>query len=88
MTDRKPDEVPADAPEDAMADREAQQHDLANAQDKKVQPGLYPADSIENRKGDNTPDAAHPTVEWNARIQPERIDLTSMASPDIETEEH
>jgi hypothetical protein len=92
MTDRKPDEVPADAPEDAMADREAQQHDLANAPDKEVQPGLYPADSIENRKGDNTPDVAHPTVEWNARIQPERIDLTSkdgaMASPDIETEEH
>lgn len=79
-------------PRDAVEDREAQQHDLADSPDSEVQPGLYPADTIENRTGDNTPDAEDPHVEWDDRVQPERVDEASkdgaMASPDMETEEH
>jgi hypothetical protein len=86
MAERKTGEAPADA----VKDREVQQHDLADTPDNAVQPGLYPTDSIEDREGDNTPDAAHPTVEWDTRIQPEEVDEISkdgaMVSPDIETE--
>jgi hypothetical protein len=89
MADRKLGETP----DDAVADREAQEHDLAY-EDTGGEPeaGFYPSDDIEDRKGENTPAAAHPTVEWDTRIQPERVDEPSndgaMASPDIETEEH
>jgi hypothetical protein len=71
MSDRKP----ADPPADATEGRAAQEHDLAYGQTGgKPVPGLYPDDAIEQRKGDITPDAARPTVDWDERVQPERPD--------------
>jgi len=70
MTDRN-----TDAPADAVEDRAAQDHELADVESGgKATPGLYPSDSIPDRKGDITPDAPHPTVEWDERVQPERPD--------------
>lgn len=63
--------VPKDAPDDAVADRAAQHHEHAGGD---PGPGLYPSDPIERRKGDNTPDAPEPDVEWDERVQPERAD--------------
>ena len=78
MTDRT-----SDAPEDAVEDRAAQQHDLAYEDaGGQPEPGLYPADDLPNREGDITPDAARPKVEWDERVQPERPD----ESEDIEKE--
>lgn len=69
MADRKP----GDPPADATAGREAQDHELADVETGGApQPGRYPADTIENSDGDNTPDAADPQVEWDERVQPER----------------
>jgi hypothetical protein len=64
---------PGEAPDDAVNDRDAQQHDRAGGQ---PEAGNYPSDSIENREGENTPDAADPHVEWDERVQPERADET------------
>ena len=55
-------------PKDAVADRAAQDHELAGGD---PGAGLYPSDPIERRKGDNTPDAPEPRVEWDERVQPE-----------------
>jgi len=63
--------VPPDAPADAVKDRGAQDHEQAGGD---PGPGLYPSDPIERRKGDNTPDAGRPRVEWDERVQPERAD--------------
>jgi hypothetical protein len=72
MADSKP---PQEVPEDATDDREAQDHEQADIETGgKPQPGRYPADDIENREGDITPDAPDPQVDWNERIQPERAD--------------
>jgi hypothetical protein len=71
MSDRKP----ADPPADATADRAAQDHEQADIETGgETRPGLYPADSIENREGDITPEAADPHVDWDTRVQPERGD--------------
>jgi hypothetical protein len=71
MPDRKPGAPPADATEG----REAQDHELADVETGgKPQPGRYPADTIENTEGDNTPDAGRPVVDWDTRVQPERTD--------------
>ena len=61
--------VPEDAPADAVKDRAAQDHEQAGGD---PGPGNYPADPIERRKGDNTPDDPQPEVEWDERVQPER----------------
>jgi len=61
--------VPEDAPEVAVADRAAQDHEFAGGD---PGAGLYPSDPIERRKGDNTPDDPQPEVEWVERVQPER----------------
>ena len=83
MVDRKPVAAPADAPEDAIADRDAQDHELADIETGgEPEPGLYPADDIENREGDITPKAADPHVDWDTRVQPERAD----EADNIETE--
>jgi hypothetical protein len=75
MSDRKSDRKPADPPADATAGRTAQDHDLAYSDTGgKPLPGFYPDDDIENRKGENTPEVAHPTVNWDERVQPERPD--------------
>lgn len=82
MADRPSGEPPADA----TAGREAQKHDLAYSDSGgEPEPGLYPADGIPECKGDITPDAAHPTVEWDDRVQPERPDERE-AEHDIEKE--
>jgi hypothetical protein len=80
-----------DAPIEAIEDREAQDHELADIETGgEPQPGRYPADNIENREGDITPDAPHPRVDWDTRVQPERVDERThdgaMASPAIEKE--
>jgi hypothetical protein len=61
--------VPEDAPADAVKDRAAQDHEHAGGD---PGPGLYPTDPIERRKGDITPGAARPPVDWDERVQPER----------------
>ena len=58
-------------PADAVKDRAAQDHEQAGGD---PGPGNYPSDPIERRKGDNTPDAARPPVDWDERVQPERAD--------------
>jgi hypothetical protein len=79
MADRKP----GDPPADAIADRGAQDHELADIETGgEPQPGLYPADDLPERKGDITPEAPDPHVEWDERVQPERADETD----DIEKE--
>ena len=83
MADRKPVAAPEDAPEDAIADRDAQDHELADIETGgEPEPGLYPADDIENREGDITPETADPHVDWDTRVQPERAD----EADNIETE--
>lgn len=64
------------APEEAVADRSAQDHDYADldtSPDGKPREDIdYPADFIQHRDGDITPDAPDPDVEWDRRVQPER----------------
>ena len=86
MTDRTPGAPPADAaPKDAIEDRAAQDHELADIETGGTpQPGRYPADGIENREGDVTPDAAEPQVDWDARVQPERPQERDSETDDIE----
>ena len=53
---------PGSPPADAVKDRAAQDHEQADIETGGApQPGRYPADDIENRKGDITPDAPEPT---------------------------
>ena len=83
MADRKP----GDPPADATTDRSAQDHEEADIETGgEAQPGLYPADDIEDRDGDITPDAADPQVEWDTRVQPERPDERESEADDIERE--
>ena len=62
------------APADAVAGREAQEHDRANldAGGDMLQPGEFPASALEQRDGDVTPSAEAPTVEWDEVVQPEQ----------------
>jgi hypothetical protein len=79
MADRKP----GDPPADATTGRGAQDHEQADIETGgEARPGLYPADTVEDREGDITPDAPDPRVDWDARVQPERADRGS----DIEKE--
>lgn len=92
MADRKPGDPPADAtPEEAIRDRSAQDHEQADIESGgEPRPGLYPADAIEDRESDITPEAGDPHVDWDNRVQPERTDETASdgaeASPGVETE--
>lgn len=65
-----------EAPEEAVADRAAQDHDYADldaSPDGEPREDIdYPADFIQHRDGDITPDAPDPDVDWDARVQPER----------------
>jgi hypothetical protein len=65
---------PGEAPADAVAGREAQNHeraaeDVAGGQ---PQPGESPASRIEDRDGDITPTAPDPRASWDDAVQPER----------------
>ena len=62
------------APEEAVADREAQDHDYADLQvsDGEPQRGIdYPATNPPERRGDITPSAPETHVEWDDVVQPE-----------------
>ncbi len=56
-------------PEDAVAGREAQDHEAASRA--QPQPGRSPASPIEHGGGDNTPTLGEPAVDWDELIQPE-----------------
>jgi len=66
---RKPREA-GEAPPEATAGREAQEHDRAG--DQALQAGAYPASPIENGDRDNTPTAPEPHVAWDEVVQPQR----------------
>jgi len=57
-------------PGEATRDRAAQDHELPGAD--AVPKGGYPASRLQDRKGDNTPTAGDPRVEWDDVVQPER----------------
>ena len=65
-------------PADAVAGREAQDHeqaDVLTSPDGEPARGIdYPADPVERRTQDITPDDPDPQVEWDERVQPERPD--------------
>ena len=68
---------PGEPPAEATADREAQQHDLADLQvsgSEEPRRGDYPATNPPDRAGDITPTAPEPHVEWDDVVQPERAD--------------
>jgi hypothetical protein len=62
---RQPDEVPDEAPNEAVRDRAAQEHDRAGGT---AQPGDYPASSVENR---NERAPAEAGAAWDEVVQPE-----------------
>ena len=72
---RRKDQPPADAPDDAVAGREAQDHEQADAftsPDGEPATGIdYPADPVERRTQDITADDPQPAVDWDTRVQPE-----------------
>ena len=63
-----------EAPEEAVADRAAQQHEQADrdAGGGPLQPGAYPASALEHGDSDNTPTAPEAQVDWDTVVQPER----------------
>ena len=63
------------APADAVEGREAQDHDRADLDVSGDEPqrGIdYPASGPADRKGDITPSAPEPSVDWDDVVQPER----------------
>jgi hypothetical protein len=62
-------------PEEAVEDRAAQEHDRAD-QDVSLESApkqpVYPAGRLEDEKGDNTPSAPDPHVDWDDVVQPPR----------------
>lgn len=58
-----------EAPSEATAGREAQEHDRAG--DQALPSGDYPASPIENADHDNTPTAPEARVAWDDVVQPE-----------------
>ena len=67
--------APGSAPKEATQGREAQDHDRADldVSDGEPQRGIdYPATHPPDRKGDITPSAPEPSVEWDDVVQPER----------------
>jgi hypothetical protein len=64
------------APAEAVQGREVQDHDYADLQvssDGQPQRGIdYPATNVSERRGDITPGAGEPQVNWDDVVQPER----------------
>jgi len=64
---------PGEPPAEAVEDRGAQAHDLAD-QDVSLESApdqpVYPAGRIEDEQGDNTPTAPDPRVDWDDVVQP------------------
>lgn len=66
---------PGEAPAEAVKDRAAQAHDLADLDTSGGEPRRdidYPATNPPHRKGDITPRVPSPRVEWDDIVQPER----------------
>ena len=71
-----------DAPQEAVKDRSAQDHEQAVVAVSQPEdgepgpgepaPGSYPASRMQDGDSDNTPSAPEPTVDWDAVVQPER----------------
>ena len=61
------------APAEAVAGREAQEHDRADLDTggALLQPGEYPASALEQRDGDVSPSAPAPAGDWDEVVQPE-----------------
>lgn len=71
-----------EAPAEAVAGREVQDHDYADLQvsDGEPQRGIdYPATNPPERQGDITPSAPEPQVHWDDVVQPERHSRQSEA---------
>ena len=68
---------PGEPPADAVAGREAQDHETADIQTSPTgEPAAgidHPADPIDRRTGDNTPSAPRPHVDWDTIVEPERV---------------
>jgi hypothetical protein len=63
------------APAEAVKDRAAQAHDLADqdvSPENAKRPPVYPAGRLEDETGDNTPSASEPRVDWDDVVQPPR----------------
>ena len=60
-------------PAEAVADRSAQEHDMAD-QDVSLESAprqpVYPAGRLQDVQGDNTPSAPEPHVDWDEVVQP------------------
>ena len=74
-----------EAPAEAVAGREVQDHDAdLQVSDGEPQRGIdYPATNPPERKGDITPTAAEPHVEWDDVVQPERHSRQGQTADDL-----
>lgn len=66
-----------DAPQEAVKDRSAQNHEQAVVavsppEAGEPAPGDYPASRMQDGDSDNTPSAPAPTVDWDELVQPEQ----------------
>ena len=67
-----------DAPQEAVKDRAAQDHERAvvavsgPGEPGRPKPGDYPASRLQDGDADNTPSAPEPTVDWDEVVQPEQ----------------
>lgn len=77
---RRPSRSRAQAPDEAVRGRGAQDHEFADqdaAPGAQPKPGAYPASSLPNSTGDNTPtapDRRDKAVEWDDIVQPRRME--------------
>ena len=74
------------APAEAIEGREVQDHDYADLQVSDGEPQRdidYPATNPPERKGDITPSAAEPHVEWDDVVQPERHSRQGQTADDL-----
>ena len=75
-----------EAPAEAVAGREVQDHDYADLQVSDGEPrrGIdYPASDPPGRKGDITPDAPESQVDWDAVVQPARHSRQGETADDL-----
>lgn len=66
---------PGSAPEEAVRDRSAQDHEhavVAVSPPSEPAPGTYPASRMQDGEADNTPSAPDPHVDWDQVVQPEQ----------------
>jgi len=76
--------APGEAPSEAVKDRQAQQHDMADQDvslESAPQPPVYPAGRLEDEQGDNTPTLPEGKVDWDDVVQPPRGTRTATDMP-------